>query len=111
MVSCSTMNDWDVSKIIDKTERWLFETEDNSDVKEVSIDVINDDEFNEVKVQVQEVFPDINDDPQIKPEFDEIDETFFESESKETESNEVDDNSVEVSQINQKSMIEIEDEL
>ena len=29
-VSCSTMNDWDVSKIIDKTERWLFETEDNT---------------------------------------------------------------------------------
>ena len=25
MISCSTMNDWDVSKIIDKTERWLFD--------------------------------------------------------------------------------------
>ena len=35
MISCSTMNDWDVSKIIDKTERWLFDVEDNSDEKEV----------------------------------------------------------------------------
>ena len=38
MISCSTMNDWDVSKIIDKTERWLFDVEDNSDEKEVNID-------------------------------------------------------------------------
>ena len=111
MVSCSTMNDWDVSKIIDKTESWLFETEDNSDVKEVSIDDFNDNEFNEEKVEVQEVFPDINDVPQIKPEFDEIDDTFFESESKETESNEAGDNTVEVSQINQKGIIEVKDEL
>ena len=42
MISCSTMNDWDVSKIIDKTERWLFDVEDNSDEKEVSIDEFND---------------------------------------------------------------------
>ena len=34
MISCSTMNDWDVSEIIDKTERWLFDVEDNSDEKE-----------------------------------------------------------------------------
>ena len=35
MVSCSSINDWDVSKIIDKTERWLFDdVEDNPDEKE-----------------------------------------------------------------------------
>ena len=85
MISCSTMNDWDVSKIIDKTERWLFDKEDNSDEKEVSIDEFNDKELTEEKVEVEEVFPDINDVPQIKPEFEEIDENFFESERKEIE--------------------------
>ena len=111
MISCSTMNDWDVSKIIDKTERWLFEEEDNSDEKEVNIDEFNDKEVTEKKVEVEEVFPDINDVPQIKPEFEEIDENFFESESKESEINEPDNNNVEVSQINQKDNIKIEDEL
>ena len=85
--------------------------EDNSDEKEVSIDEFNDKELTEEKVEVEEVFPDINDVPQIKPEFEEIDENFFESESKEIESNEADDNNVEVSQINQKDNIKIEDEL
>ena len=47
MISCSTMNDWEVSKIIDKTERWLFATEDNSDEEEVSFDEYNDKELNE----------------------------------------------------------------
>ena len=111
MISCSTMNDWDVSKIIDKTERWLFDTEDNSEEKEVSIDEFNDKEFTEEKVEVEEVFPDINDVPQIKPEFEEIDESFFESENKEIESNKEDDNNIEVRQINQKENIKIEDEL
>ena len=111
MISCSTMNDWDVSKIIDKTERWLFDEEDNSDEKEVNIDEFNDKEVTEKKVEVEEVFPDINDVPQIKPEFEEIDENFFESESKESEINEPDNNNVEVSQINQKDNIKIEDEL
>ena len=111
MISCSTMNDWDVSKIIDKTERWLFDVEDNSDEKEVNIDEFNDKEVTEKKVEVEEVFPDINDVPQIKPEFEEIDENFFESESKESEINEPDNNNVEVSQINQKDNIKTEDEL
>ena len=110
-VSCSTMNDWDVSKIIDKTEKWLFDIENDSDEKEVSIDEFKDKEFTEEKVEVEEVFPDINDVPQIKPEFEEIDENFFESERNEIESNEVDDKNVEVSQINQKDNIAIESEL
>ena len=92
MISCSTMNDWDVSKIIDKTESWFFNIENDSDEKEVSIDKFNDKELTEEKVEVEEVFPDINDVPQIKPEFEEIDESFFESENKEIESNKEDDN-------------------
>ena len=111
MISCSTMNDWDVSKIIDKTERWLFDEEDNTDEKEVNIEGFNDKEVKEKKVEVEEIFPDINDVPQIKPEFEEIDEKFFESESKESEINELDNNNVEVSQINQRDNIQIEDEL
>ena len=111
MISCSVVNDWDVSKIVDKTERWLFDTEGNSDEKEISIDEFNDMELTEKKVEVEEVFPDINDVPQIKPEFEEIDENFFESESKESEINEPDNNNVEVSQINQKDNIKIENEL
>ena len=111
MISCSTMNDWDVSEIIDKTERWLFDVEDNSDEKEVSIDEFNDKELTEKKVEVEEVFPDINDVPQIKPEFEEIDENFFESESKEIENNEAENNNTEVSQINQKDNINIENAL
>ena len=112
MISCSTMNDWDVSKIIDKTERWLFDDAvDNSDEKQVDIDEFNGKELSEEIVEVEEVFPDINDVPQIKPEFEEIDENFFESESKEIESSESDDISVEVSQINQKDNIRIQDKL
>ena len=111
MISCSTMNDWEVSKIIDKTERWLFDEEDNTDEKEVNIEGFNDKEVKEKKVEVEEIFPDINDVPQIKPEFEEIDEKFFESESKESEINELDNNNVEVSQINQKDNIKIENEL
>ena len=45
MISCSTMNDWDVSKIIDKTERWLFDIEDNYDEKDLGIDELNDKEL------------------------------------------------------------------
>ena len=111
MISCSTMNDWNVIKIIDKTERWLFDREGNSDEKEVSIDEFNDKEFTEEKAEVVEVFPDINAVPQIKPEFEEIDENFFESDSKEIENNEADDDNVEVTQINQKDNIKIEDEI
>ena len=111
MISCSTINDWDVSKIIDKTESWLFDIEDNSGENEVSTDEINDKEFIEEKVEVEEVFPDINDVPQVIPEFEEIDDNYFESENKEIESNEADDNNIEASQINQKDSIKIENEL
>ena len=111
MISCSSMNDWDVSKIIDKTERWLFDdVEDNSDEKEVSIDEFSGKELTEEKVVVEEIFPDINDVPQIQPEFEEIDEDFFESESNGIQSSEADDDNVQVSQINKKDNDKIEDQ-
>ena len=60
MVSCSSMNDWDVSKIIDKTENWLFDNEEDSNEKEDSADEFNDKELAEKNIEVEEVFPDIN---------------------------------------------------
>ena len=112
MISCSSMNDWDVSKIIDKTERWLFDdVDDNSDEKEASIDELSGEKLTEENFEVEEVFPDINDVPQIKPEFEEIDENFFESESNEIQSSEEDDDNVQVGQINKKDNIKIENQL
>ena len=37
MASCSSMNDWDVSKIIQKTESWLFYEEGNSSEKDADM--------------------------------------------------------------------------
>ena len=66
MISCSSINNLDVSKIIDKTERWLFDdVDDNSDEKEASIDEFSGKKLTEENVEVEEVFPDINDVPQL----------------------------------------------
>ena len=100
MVGCSSMNDWDVSKIIDKTENWLFDKEEDSGEKEVNFDEFDDQELTEEKVEAEEVFPDINDVPQIKPEFEQIDEDFFESEETKSTNTSLDVNNMEVSQIN-----------
>ena len=100
MVSCSSLSDWDVSKIIDKTENWLFNEEDSSDNNELEIDENNDEEVIEEYVQEEEAFPDINDVPSAKPELEQIDESFFESEEKEV------DISAEPSQTNQVDNIE-----
>ena len=100
MVGCSSINNWDVSKIIDKTENWLFEKEEGSGEKEVNLDEFDDQELTEEKVEAEEVFPDINDVPQIKPEFEQIDEDFFESEETKSTNTSLDVNNVEVSQIN-----------
>ena len=105
------MNNWDVSKIIDKTERWLFDNEANSDEKEVSLDELNDKELAEENLEVEEVFPDVNNVPQIKPEFEEIDESFFEGEGKEIESNDLDNNNIEVSETTQEDNLNKENEL
>ena len=110
MVSCSSMNSLDVSKIIDKTENWLFNKEDNLDEKEDGSIEYTDEDLTTEDVQVEEVFPDINDVPQNKPEFEQIDESFFESEDKEIDNVETNTN-VEVSQINKKENIKKENVL
>ena len=85
IVSCSSIGDWDVSKIIDKTENWLFNEEDNFAEKEVEPNEFNEKGEVEENVQTEEVFPDISSVSQVKPDFEEIDENFFEGEPKENE--------------------------
>ena len=77
MISCSSVTNLDVSSLIDKTENWLFNKEEQPDAE----DNANSEEIvSEENLDVEEVFPDINDIPQEKPEFEQIDEEFFESE-------------------------------
>ena len=56
MASCSTMNDWDVSKIIENTENWLFYKEDNSNEKDTDSNENDEEEFGKDNVQAEEVF-------------------------------------------------------
>ena len=108
MASCSSVNDWDISKIIDKTENWLFDKEENSDEKEVSLDELDDKDSTEKKAEIEEVFPDINDVPEISPEFEEIDEDFFISDEIQTENIQTDANNGKISQINKQDNIKKE---
>ena len=110
IVSCSSINDWDVSKIIDKTENWLFNEEENLDEEKAGQNEFNEEEFTEESIEIEEVFPDINDVPQTKPEFEQIDESFFESEDKEIENIEAEIN-YEVDQTNKKDISKIENVL
>ena len=110
MISCSSMNDLDISKIIDKTENWFFYEEDNSNEEEMEPTEFSAEKSIEDNLQVEEIFPDINDVPQVKPEFEQIDENFFESEEKET--NSIEGNTdLEVSKKNQKENIKIDNSL
>ena len=102
--SCSSISDWNASKIIEKTENWLFNKEDNFNEKDGNNNENDEEEFREDNVQVEEVFPDINDVPQIKPDFEQIDESFFESEEEEINNIDIDTN-IEVGQVNQKENI------
>ena len=98
MISCSSLSDLDISSIIDKTENWLFYEEDQSDI-EVSTN--NKENILEENLDVEEVFPDINDIPQVKPEFEQIDEEFFDSEENKEEDIETNTNTS-VSKISKK---------
>ena len=102
IVSCSSISDWDVSKIIDKTENWLFNEEDKFAEKEVEPNEFNDKGLVEENVQMEEVFPDISSVSQVKPDFEQIDESFFEGEPKENENIETDTDS----EVRQKNKIE-----
>ena len=98
MISCSSLSDLDISSIIYKTENWLFYEEDQSDI-EVSTN--NKENILEENLDVEEVFPDINDIPQVKPEFEQIDEEFFDSEENKEEDIETNTNTS-VSKISKK---------
>tara|TARA_X000000950_G_C13755906_1_gene594709 strand:+ start:206 stop:1057 length:852 start_codon:yes stop_codon:yes gene_type:complete len=99
MISCSSISDLDISSIIDKTENWLFYEEDQSGT-EVSTN--NEENILEENLDVEEVFPDINDIPQVKPEFEQIDEEFFDSEENKEEGIET-NNNTNVSKISKKN--------
>jgi len=74
-VGCSSFSEKiDIAGIIDSTENWLFSEEDNtSEDEEETIEKSSNEEKNEA-----EVFPDITDIPQDRPNFEEIDKNFFE---------------------------------
>ena len=102
MISCSSVTNLDVSSLIDKTENWLFNKEEQSDAE----DNANSEEIvSEENLDVEEVFPDINDIPQEKPKFEQIDEEFFESEDNEEEFTEVNTDSS-VSKVNKKNSVD-----
>ena len=101
MTSCSSINNLDVSKIIEKTENWIFYKEDNSNEKDV-YNENDEEEFREDTVQVEEVFPDINDVPQVQPEFEQIDESFFVDDEREVDNLKV-ESSIEVNQTSQQN--------
>ena len=71
ITGCSSITNLDVSSIIDKTEKWLFD-EDKNDEAKSDIKIAENQE-----IEVEEVFPEINDIPQSAPEFEEINENFF----------------------------------
>ena len=104
MLSCSSIQDLDISKIIDNTENWLFNEEEKSNDKEAKSKEYSDEQSVEDSMQDEEIFPDINDVPQIKPDFEQIDESFFESEEEEIDNIDIDTN-IAVGQVNQKESI------
>ena len=83
MISCSSVSDFDVSSIIDKTENWLFSDEYQSE--DIGDNEKNEEKISDNNLDVEEVFPDINDIPQEKPDFGQIDEEFFDSEENKEE--------------------------
>ena len=74
-VGCSSFSEkLDIAGVIDSTENWLF-AEDSNDSEDV-IDE-NSEKDNNDKVDVEEAFPDIVDIPQDRPDFEELDQNFF----------------------------------
>jgi len=72
---CSSITDrFDVASIIDKTEEWIFSDSKNENNKIDDNPPENKENIEEI---VEEVFPDINEIPEERPEFEEIDKDFF----------------------------------
>ena len=74
-VGCSSLSEKiDIAGIIDSTENWLFSEKSNtSKGEEETIE-----KSNNVEKDEEEVFPDISDIPQDRPNFEELDKDFFE---------------------------------
>tara|TARA_A100001011_G_scaffold397611_1_gene499211 strand:+ start:8483 stop:9289 length:807 start_codon:yes stop_codon:yes gene_type:complete len=103
MISCSSVSDFDVSSIIDKTENWLFSDEYQSE--DIGDNEKNEEKISDNNLDVEEVFPDINDIPQEKPDFGQIDEEFFDSEENKEEFAEI-NNDLSLSKIDKKNTID-----
>lgn len=74
-VGCSSFSDrLDIAGVIDSTENWLFGEESND--SEATTEETEENSKNE-EADVEEVFPDIADIPQAKPDFEELDQNFF----------------------------------
>ena len=73
-VGCSSFSEKiDIAGIIDSTENWLFSEDGNiSEDEEETIKKSSNEEKEE-----EEVFPDITDIPQERPNFEELDKSFF----------------------------------
>jgi flagellar motor protein MotB len=74
-VGCSSFSDkLDIAGVVDSAENWLFGEETN--YTEAKIEETGEKSKNE-EVDVEEVFPDISDIPRDRPDFDELDQNFF----------------------------------
>ncbi len=75
---CSSFSErFDIAGVIDSTENWIFgekDSKNNEDLKESSEGRENN------ELDVEEVFPDVEEVPQERPNFEELDESFFEEE-------------------------------
>jgi len=83
LTSCSSIsNKIDFAGIIDSTERWLFgdEVENNEDISEDTIEIEEKSDNIVSSIETEEVFPDIEDIPEQRPDFEEIDKSFFNEE-------------------------------
>ena len=73
-VGCSSFSDkLDIAGVIDSTENWLFGEESNTEAGTEETGEISKNE----EVDLEEVFPDIADIPQDRPDFEELDQNFF----------------------------------
>jgi len=74
-VGCTSLSEKiDIAGIIDSTENWLFSEKSNTSEGEEE----TTEKSNNVEKDEEEVFPDISDIPQDRPNFEELDKDFFE---------------------------------
>ena len=74
----------DIATIIDKTESWLFDEEKDEQKNQQSSEE-NQEGNDDFASDTEEFFPDINEIPEERPTFEEIDEDFFSEETEESE--------------------------